>query len=68
MSSLFVSVFLIKPVFSASSSFCAIQVSEVGVWESFWNPRVIAWVDGLCMFSAFVTAFIMSWSCDGSFR
>ena len=62
------SIFLIKPSFSASSSFCAIQVSEVGVGDSFWNSRVIAWVVGLCMFLALVTAFIMSWSCDGSFR
>jgi fatty acid desaturase len=40
----------------------------VGVGDSFWNSRVIAWVVGLCMFLALVTAFIMSWSCDGSFR
>jgi hypothetical protein len=45
-----------------------IQVSDVGVGDSFWNSRVIAWVVGLCMFWALVTAFIMSWSCDGSFR
>jgi hypothetical protein len=38
----------------------------VGVGDSFWNSRVIAWVVGL--FLALVTAFIMSWSCDGSFR
>ena len=62
------SVFLIVPAFSAPFSFCVIQVSDVGVGDSFWNSRVIAWVVGLCMFWALVTAFIMSWSCDGSFR
>ena len=60
------SIFLIKPMFSASPSFCAIQVSEVGIVDSFWSSRVIAWVVGL--FWALVTALIMSWSCDGSFR
>lgn len=36
LSSLFMSIFFIVPAFSASFSFCAIQVSVVDVWESFW--------------------------------
>jgi hypothetical protein len=68
LSSLFMSIFFIVPAFSASFSFCVIQVSDVGVLDSFWYSRVIVWVVGLCRFWALVTAFIMSWSCVGSFR
>jgi hypothetical protein len=40
------SSFFIVPAFSASFSFCAIQVSGVGVLDSFWDSRVLAWVVG----------------------
>ena len=57
MSSLFMSVFFIVPAFSASVSFCAIQVSDVGVWDSFWNSRVIVWVVGLFLAFAFFVLY-----------
>ena len=39
-------LFLIRPMFSVSFSFCVIQVSGVGVLDSFWDSRVLAWVVG----------------------
>ena len=64
---LFAMIFLMVPAFSASASFCVIQVSVMVVWVSFWYSAVMAWVVGVFVFWAFVAAFIMSWSCVGSF-